>query len=223
MSSTTRIKERSIDTRRPAAVLVISGTSSGVGKTTVTVGLMAAFAKRGYIVQPFKCGPDFLDGMHHEAAIRAGRYEFEIQQTRRTNSRSEQIAGEGQGEEKGELTDFHFFDTGSNSRLENPTAAVIAATATTTARSIPKQQLKQRRCVNLDGWMMGSTTAALASFTKHSEGADIAIIEGAMGLHDSRDGTTDEGSAAQIRLWKIMNGRAHTAHNLSLFSLYHLK
>lgn len=203
MSSTTRIKERSIDTRRPAAVLVISGTSSGVGKTTVTVGLMAAFAKRGYIVQPFKCGPDFLDGMHHEAAIRAGRYEFEIQQTRRTNSTSEQIAGEGQGEEKGELTDFHFFDTGSNSRLENPTAAVIAATATTTARSIPKQQLKQRRCVNLDGWMMGSTTAALASFTKHSEGADIAIIEGAMGLHDSRDGTTDEGSAAQIA--KLLN------------------
>ena len=26
-----------------------------------------------------------------------------------------------------------------------------------------------------------------------------------------------------LRLWKIMNGRAHTAHNLSLFSLYHLK
>merc|ERR1712238_374814 len=58
------------------AALVISGTSSGVGKTTVTVGIMAAFASRGYIVQPFKVGPDFLDGMHHEAAVRAGQIEY---------------------------------------------------------------------------------------------------------------------------------------------------
>ena len=53
---------------------VVAGTASGVGKTTVTLALIAALRSRDMAVQPFKCGPDFIDGGHlTSAANRAVR------------------------------------------------------------------------------------------------------------------------------------------------------
>jgi len=45
--------------------LMIAGTSSGVGKTSVSLGLMKAFQNKGVKVQAFKVGPDYLDPLHH--------------------------------------------------------------------------------------------------------------------------------------------------------------
>ncbi len=108
--------------------IVIAGTSSGVGKTSVCLGLIAALRKRGLRVQTFKVGPDFLD----------------------------------------------------------PTYLSLAS---------------GRPCYNLDGWMMGGKDYVSRLFCRVSSKADIALIEGVMGLFDGADATTSEGTTAEIARW----------------------
>jgi cobyrinic acid a,c-diamide synthase len=104
--------------------ILIAGTGSGVGKTTVALGLMGALAARGVRVAPFKAGPDFIDpGLHRLV-------------------------------------------TGRDSR-------------------------------NLDTWM----TPGLGlerSFARGSAGADLAVVEGVMGLFDGGRGRSEAGSSAHL-------------------------
>jgi len=104
--------------------LVISGTHSGVGKTTITVGLIDALRRAGHVVQPFKVGPDYIDPTYHTLA-------------------------------------------------------------------------SGRPCRNLDTWMM-SPEQVRALFLHACRGADVAVIEGVMGLYDGLGYEDDASSTAQI-------------------------
>ncbi|TLM67147.1 MAG: cobyrinate a,c-diamide synthase [Deltaproteobacteria bacterium] len=53
---------------------------------------------------------------------------------------------------------------------------------------------------NLDGWMCGRE-AALRSFAAGSAGADLAVVEGVMGLFDGAAGGSDAGSTAEMARW----------------------
>ena len=57
--------------------LVIAGTHSGVGKTSMVLGILGALCNRGVRVQGFKVGPDFIDPMYHREVTGTASYNLD--------------------------------------------------------------------------------------------------------------------------------------------------
>lgn len=56
-------------TQNNAPRLLLAGTGSGCGKTTVTTAILRALQRRGVTLSAFKCGPDYIDPMFHTAVL----------------------------------------------------------------------------------------------------------------------------------------------------------
>ncbi|MDK2833689.1 MAG: cobyrinic acid a,c-diamide synthase [Methanolobus sp.] len=72
--------------------VLLAGTHSGVGKTTVSMGIMAALKKRQMDVQPYKVGPDYIDPTYHTAICgkpsrNLDTFMMQVEGVRRTFSR----------------------------------------------------------------------------------------------------------------------------------------
>lgn len=62
---------------RNVSQFLIGAPASGTGKTTVSRGLMALLVRNGYLVQPYKCGPDYIDTKFHERVCKRPSYNLD--------------------------------------------------------------------------------------------------------------------------------------------------
>lgn len=58
--------------------VAIAGTTSGVGKTVITCSIINALQKRGFTVQPFKVGPDYIDPSYLSSISNQNTYNLDV-------------------------------------------------------------------------------------------------------------------------------------------------
>jgi cobyrinic acid a,c-diamide synthase len=144
--------------------IVIAGTGSGVGKTTLTIGIMSALIKRGLTVQGFKCGPDYIDPSYHTAVTK--RVSRNLDSWMLTHERVLDIFTHGSQEADISIIEgvMGFFDGKSPETNEGSTAEISIITKSPVLL-----------VVNCES-MARSAAAIVKGFQLFAEGPNIAAV-----------------------------------------------
>ena len=70
-----------IEKPKPLPGIVIAGTHSSVGKSSIAIGLMQLLQRKGWSIKPFKVGPDYIDPGHHNRACSSPSYNLDTVMT----------------------------------------------------------------------------------------------------------------------------------------------
>lgn len=135
----------------PAPRLLIGGTGSGCGKTTVTCALLQAYQNQGLEVAAFKCGPDYIDPMFHSRIL--GTRSRNLDAFLCGRDTVPQLLARSAGKDLSILEGVMGYYDGMGTTAENSTADIALLTGTPTVLTLSARGMSLSAAALLEGFL----------------------------------------------------------------------